>query len=133
LREAHARAFTPGRRRRTFAASKRLVADAKKAAAVISAVAAEKPRGSFGSVQRAILQHLADAPANPAGDVFDLRPIAKTVKSSHHLLTGVFSRAVHALLQRGVLEWMMQAGADEFRPARGEEGRVRFVRRSSGS
>ena len=40
----------------------------------------------FGSVQRSVLQHLADAPASPASEVFELRAVASGVVRTHFAL-----------------------------------------------
>jgi hypothetical protein len=36
----------------------------------------------FGSVQRSIMNHLADALASPSSEVFDLRAVAPIVKAT---------------------------------------------------
>jgi len=82
----------------------------------------------FGSVQRSIMNGLADAAIAPGSDVFDLRAVARTMQARHQ---PAVSRAVHQLVRRGVLEWMMPTGTG-FRPDDGWESRVRFVRRGAG-
>jgi len=86
----------------------------------------------LGSLQQEILDHLAGAPVTPGGDVFDLRPAAQAVQCTPHHRAAV-SRAVHQLVRRGVLEWLRRSGDNEFIPADGWEGQVRFVRRSAGN
>jgi hypothetical protein len=83
----------------------------------------------FGSVQRAIVNHLADAPASPGSDVFDLRAVSRTMQAHHQ---PAVSRAVHRLVERGVLESMTPTGGG-FRLDDGWQGLVRYVRRGAGS
>lgn len=83
----------------------------------------------LGSVQRSIMNGLADAPATPGSDVFELRAFASTMQARHQ---PAVSLAVHQLVRRGVLEWMVPTGTG-FRPDDGWESRVRFVRRGAGS
>lgn len=83
---------------------------------------------SLGSVQRAILNHLADAPASPGSNVFDLRAVSRTMQARHQ---NAVSRAVHQLVRRGVLESMVPTGAG-FRPDNdGWQGQMRYVRRGA--
>jgi hypothetical protein len=85
----------------------------------------------FASVQRAIMNHLVVAPAGPDSGVFDLRAVSRTMQSRHQ---PAVSRAVHRLVECGVLESMIPTGAAGFRPDDdGWQAQVRFVRRGAGS
>jgi hypothetical protein len=57
----------------------------------------------FVSVQQSIVAHLTDAPASPCSDVCNLRAVARTIQARHQ---PAGSRAVHRLVERGVLESM---------------------------
>ncbi len=83
---------------------------------------------SLGSLQQEILDRL-EAPVTPGGDVFDLRATRKAVRSTPHHAPAI-SRAVHTLVNDGVLEWLRQSGKGQFVPAGGWEGQVRYVRRA---
>jgi hypothetical protein len=71
----------------------------------------------FASVQRAIMNHTANPSASRAGDVYDLRAVAVTAKSSHQ---HAVSRAVNWLVERGVLEWMTLTGTNSCRTTAGK-------------
>jgi DNA-binding MarR family transcriptional regulator len=81
----------------------------------------------LGRLQLSVLARVADTPAAPGSDVYDLRGLSGRVQSNRHAV----SRAVHRLVERGVLEWMRPA-ASGFRPDDGWECKVRYVRRGSG-
>jgi hypothetical protein len=80
---------------------------------------------TFGAVQRLILNQVAEAPAGPGG-VLDLRR-----RQSTHMPASI-SRAVHRLVERGMLESMVQTSYG-FRPDDGWQGpQIRYVRRANG-
>jgi hypothetical protein len=78
-----------------------------------------------GSVQQAILNHLAGAAASPGSDVYDLRVVTRAMGARRN---PAVSRAVHQLVRRGVLEWMRPATSG-FRPNDDWKSKVRYVRR----
>jgi len=47
----------------------------------------------FGSVQRPVLRHLADAPGSPGSDVFEQRAVARAIEARRQ---PAVSRAVHS-------------------------------------
>jgi hypothetical protein len=83
----------------------------------------------FGSLQREIMNHLVDATTSPDGGVWVLRIVARAMQARHQPSV---SRAVHRLVERGVLESMTPTGAG-FRPDDGWQGQVRYVRRGAGT
>ena len=80
----------------------------------------------FGTVQRLIMDQVAMAPAG-SDEVFDLRGLAR--ESTHTPASR--SRAVHRLVQRGVLQSLVRTG-DGFRTGDGWQGQIRYVRRAGG-
>jgi hypothetical protein len=83
-------------------------------------------RGDLGPLQRAILDHLLDAPT--MSGVYDLLEVRRAMLRSHS--GPAVSRAVHQLVRRGVLEPMTPT-SNRFRPdAGGVESKLRYVRRA---
>ena len=86
-------------------------------------------RGDLGPLQRAVLDHLLDAPT--MSGVYDLGELRRAMLRSHH--GPAVSRAVHRLVELGVLVPMTPT-SNGFQPdLGGAESRVRFVRRGAGS
>lgn len=85
-------------------------------------------RGDLGALQRAVLESLHDTPMT--GGVYDLREVRKAMLRSHH--RPAVSRAVHRLVELGVLVSMTPT-SNGFRPdVGGAECQVRYVRRGPG-
>lgn len=88
----------------------------------------------LGAVQTEIMTGLATAtPTAPGGDVYDLRPLAKTLRS--HRRQPAVSRAVRGLVRTGILEWLMPTDGNlvDFRADSGLQGQVRYLRRGAES
>lgn len=86
-------------------------------------------RGGNGALQRAVLNNLLDAPT--MSGVYDLGELRRTMLHSHH--GPAVSRAVHRLVELGVLVPMMPTSTG-FLPDVGAAGsRVRYVAVGAGS
>ena len=85
-------------------------------------------RGDLGSLQRAIMNYLLNAPT--MGGVFDLREIRRSMLRSHSASS--ISRAFRTLLDGDYIEAMVLTPAG-FEPDVGGEGPARFVRCAGGS
>lgn len=82
------------------------------------------------AVRSEIMNHLAAAPTSPGFDVFGLRAVTAAMGTRSK---PTVSRAVHRLVERGLLESMTPTGT-RFRPdVDGWQGPVRYVRRTAGS
>jgi hypothetical protein len=86
-------------------------------------------RGDLGALQRAVLENLLDTPM--MAGVYDLREVRRAMLPSHH--GPAVSRAVHRLVELGVLVSMTPT-SDGFQPdVGGAESKVRYVSLGAGS